>query len=375
MEGVESQRDERHALADAIDKRRHDIVERWARAVRAELSDRELEPTALVDGIEDYLENIADLLRSDESTLEDGGTQVWAQVAEEHAVTRVRQGFDVDQLVHEFVLLRKVLVDIVEEEHALTDWRQSDRIVDFIEAAVEAAVASYVQHRDYLAKRTEAEHIGFVTHELRNPLSTATLTVEQLRSVQPPASPTQEQLYHLLKRSLVRLRALIDKVLLVERLDVGEVDYRPVQTTIGEILEPVLPAIVATAETKGVAFDRRFDAESVVHVDPVLTASAIQNLLDNAVNYTDAGRIALAVEQRADEIAVHVRDTCGGIPEQQLARIFEPFHRGSTRRPGSGLGLAIARRAVERQGGAIHAESSAKEGGCHFWLELPSRRH
>ena len=373
METADSERREHDLLAGAIDRRCRDIIDRWLRQLRAELRHRNVEPTALVDGIEDYLKNVAALLRGGSSGTA-GGERVWAAIAKEHAITRVRQGFDIDELIQEFVLLRKILLGVLDEEGALTNRQQIDRIVDLIEAAVKLAVRSYVEHRDYQAKRTEAEHIGFVAHELRNPLSTAILMQRQLRKVLPPATKSQEQLYDVITRSHARLRMLIDRVLLVEQLDVGEVDYRPVSTTIGEILDPVLPAIVATAQAKGLLFDGQFEPHTPLDIDPILTASAIQNLLDNAVKYTDRGHVDLWIEQRPDEIVVHVRDQCAGIPEQELKRIFEPFHRGSTHKPGTGLGLAIARRAVERQGGSIHAESAIGVG-CHFWLTLPQSVH
>jgi signal transduction histidine kinase len=65
-----------------------------------------------------------------------------------------------------------------------------------------------------------------------------------------------------------------------------------------------------------------------------------------------------------------VHDDCEGLSPEELRVIFEPFHRGHSKKPGSGLGLAIARQAVEAQGGAIHARSSS-ERGCHFWCTLP----
>jgi len=98
--------------------------------------------------------------------------------------------------------------------------------------------------------------------------------------------------------------------------------------------------------------------------------SAIQNLADNAAKYTDSGEVEVTVEERGERLVVHFRDTCAGISADELQTIFEPFERGHTGKAGTGLGLAIARRAVEAQGGSIHAESSGKDG-CHFWVDLP----
>ena len=98
--------------------------------------------------------------------------------------------------------------------------------------------------------------------------------------------------------------------------------------------------------------------------------SAIQNLADNAVKFTDHGRVEIMLERRGDQAVIHVRDNCPGISAAELEKIFEPYERGSSEKPGTGLGLAIARRAITLMGGTIGAESNAKRG-CHFWITVP----
>jgi signal transduction histidine kinase len=102
----------------------------------------------------------------------------------------------------------------------------------------------------------------------------------------------------------------------------------------------------------------------------MLTASAVQNLVDNAVKFTDHGEVTFVVEPRDGDVVFHVRDSCAGIDEDDLRLIFEPFRRGHSGKAGTGLGLAIARHAVESQGGTIHVESTPGVG-CHFWFILP----
>src|SRR5438309_1295910 len=83
--------------------------------------------------------------------------------------------------------------------------RWASQLADLIEAAIATAVRSYTESRDYQARRQEAEHIGFVTHELRNPLTTATLAASQLQK--DGALPTaQPQVLELLSKGLVRIK-------------------------------------------------------------------------------------------------------------------------------------------------------------------------
>src|SRR6185369_4678877 len=92
-------RQRRAALADAIDRRRADIEQRWLAAVQRQLGEARpgVSPTDLRDAIGEYLVELARAVRSADSA-EQGGNAAWAHIAREHAVTRVRLGFDIDQL-------------------------------------------------------------------------------------------------------------------------------------------------------------------------------------------------------------------------------------------------------------------------------------
>jgi len=116
-----------------------------------------------------------------------------------------------------------------------------------------------------------------------------------------------------------------------------------------------------------------YDPDVWVYLDPGLTRSAIQNLVDNATKYTDSGEVDVTAEVECGHLVIHVRDNCAGISNEELATIFEPFKRGTSGKSGTGLGLAIARRAAEAQRGSIVAESATGHG-CHFWLTLPVQK-
>src|SRR5262249_26222523 len=96
----------------------------------------------------------------------------------------------------------------------------------------------------------------------------------------------------------------------------------------------------------------------------------IQNLVENAIKYTDRGAVDVSLRHTDDELVLDVFDTCPGLAPEELRTIFEPFKRGRSDKTGTGLGLAIARRAAEAQGGSIQAESPGPSG-CHFSVRLP----
>jgi two-component system sensor histidine kinase TorS len=155
-------------------------------------------------------------------------------------------------------------------------------------------------------------------------------------------------------------------------MDAGQMVVAPADVQLAPLLESALEAARKVAETKSVAFHANCDPGLSARLDPVLTQSAIANLVDNAVKYTDAGEVDVEVLDRPDEIVVTVSDTCPGLSPEELRTIFEPFKRGRSAKGGTGLGLAIARRAVEAQGGSLRGESPGTSG-CRFSITLPKR--
>lgn len=357
---------ERASLAAVIDKHRVEIERRWLTTVLERISGN-ASPTELRDAMPDYLRGLVEALRGPEAS-DSTGEAAWADVAREHAVTRVHLGFDIDELVNEFIVLRRVFFQIAEEEHLLVvDGGHAARLADLIERAISVSVKSYVQSRDYEARQREAEHIGFVTHELRNPLSTAVLAAAQLGRSFGDSPPRQ---LLVLEKALGRMSALIDRVLESERLDAGKVEAHAIDVSLAEVAEQPLLVADDAARKKGLSLEVRIQQDARVHVDPQLTSSALFNLLENAVKYTDEGRVIVEADVGPEGVVVHVRDNCPGIPEEDLKTIFDPFERGGSDKPGTGLGLAIARRALEAEGGTLGGESKG-ERGCHFWMTLP----
>lgn len=344
--------DENQALARIIESCKVEIEQRWLAAVCTQLEGiADVEPTQLKDGMPDYLDALARILRDPGEALEDRGAAGWARVAREHGITRVKIGFDIDQLIREFVMLRHVIRDVA-AECGLTCDHVDAPLADLIEAAIAESVRAYVEVRDFEARRAEARNIGFLTHELRNPLSVAM------------------QAARLLDRSHADLANLIDRVLETERLASGNAVPHPTDISVEELVEVATESARQVARRKGIELAVDCPHGMRVRTDPELTRSALQNVVDNAVKYTDHGRVEVRVEDSPETWTVHVRDSGPGLSEEELETIFEPYQRGSTRKAGTGLGLAIALRAVEAQHGTMRAESP-EPVGSHFWFTLP----
>lgn len=374
MEGIRPD-EVRARLADCIDEQRDEIQRRWQAQVREELRLEHLSSGDLRDAIPDYLVHLGAALRGTDA-LAEAGEAGWKRIAREHAVTRVRLGFDIEKLVQEFFILRRVLFRVMCEKTEVGPAATQDAaLATLIESAVATAVRTYVEARDYESRRLEAQHIGFVTHELRNPLSVVSLGLRQLRRFVPESEEPQVALSRV-EKGLTQLSALVERVLTAGTLEAGEAAQTRREVEFGPLFEEAIRGAQATADSKGIGLvvDVRRTEGAVLDAVPELAISAMQNVLDNAVKFTDEGQVEVTADDRGERVAVTVRDNCSGLSSEELRTLFEPFKRGRTGKPGSGLGLAIARRAMEASGGEIHAESG-EERGCVFTLTFLKAKH
>jgi signal transduction histidine kinase len=359
----------RPELAKVIDMRRDSIVRRWLEHIREDQEISRVPLTDLKDGVDEYLQRLSALLRNG-GPIDLGADSVWQDVAQAHALNRVRLGFDVGQMFHELVVLRRIITDEVRQSG--TDGEELEIVADLFDPAIMASIRRYVDSRDYSARQSEATRVAFITHELRNPLTTALLAADKLGRKRGSDTETVDRL----TRSLKRMAHLIDGILLTERLESGAVHPKSVDLTLGALLDELLDGARQTTQAKGLELSAHFERDAHVRLDPALTTSALNNLIDNAVKYTDRGRVTIEAQIiDQGQLEIHVRDTGPGLSPDELSVVFEPYVRIHSSKPGSGLGLAIARRAVEAQGGTIHVESDPNGVGSHFWLRLPSPRH
>jgi len=179
--------------------------------VHADLRVSHVEPTDLKYEIQQYLALVVVALRS-----EDPGhlaLHVWREVAHEHALTRVRLGFDVEQIVRELTLLRRTVVRVLHEDEVPITAESVEAVTDVIDAAIAASIKSYVDARDYGARQEHAEHLGFLSHELRTPLAAAALSTNMLRRM-GSLSEQHEQVLARIEQGLKRAQSLTEEVLL-----------------------------------------------------------------------------------------------------------------------------------------------------------------
>jgi signal transduction histidine kinase len=265
------------ALGDLIDRTRAEIEQRWLERVEIDIVKTPgVSLTHLRDGMPDYLAAMAQLLhRCGQGELLAGASSAWVRFAREHGVTRVRIGFDITQLIHEFVVLRHVIREIV-AEHGGAAGPAEAMLADVLDAAISASVHAYVEARDAELRSRQAENIGFLTHELRNPLTAAMAAAAQLRPHVPPGAV---RFADMVDRNHRRIHDLIDSTLLTQKLEAGKMECRPTALRLGELLDGAIEHLRDSCRRKGLHVSVTYDPSLRLCVDPMLTRSALQNVL------------------------------------------------------------------------------------------------
>lgn len=218
------------------------------------------------------------------------------------------------------------------------------------------------------------QFLAVAAHELRTPIATLRLLVDHLTTTLAAgaADATSVEQLALLKRQVDRLASLV-----VQVLDVSAITGRGLQLSPGPLdLREVVRDVLGRFDLEL----RQREVEATIDApDPVLgnwdaarVDQVVTNLLSNALKYGAGRPIEVAVRAEPSHAVVMVRDHGVGIPEDEQAKVFEPFARATTARyhAGLGLGLWIARQIVEASGGRISVESRMDEGST-FTVELP----
>jgi signal transduction histidine kinase len=209
-----------------------------------------------------------------------------------------------------------------------------------------------------------------VTHDLLQPLNAARLTLSALAEM--VESSNGAALTEQIDRSLATLEALLRTLLDISKLDAGVLkpEYRPI--TIASLFEPLQQEFAAIAAKRNLSLKIRFSREAVVS-DPLMLRRILQNLLANALRYTQRGRVLMGCRKCGDNVCIEVHDTGPGIPETQRESIFQEFQRGETSmgdNAGVGLGLSIVRRFATALGHEIRLKSRPGKGSV-FSVAVP----
>ncbi len=231
------------------------------------------------------------------------------------------------------------------------------RVNDELEVAREQAVA---------ANRAKTTFLANMSHEIRTPLN-GVLGYAQILARDPSLSRRQRSMVETISNSGGLLLALLNDILDLSKIEAGAVELRPIDFDLADLLRGVIAIYRPRADEKGVVLELEGPGSAHIPVngDQLRLRQVLINLVDNAIKFTDRGKVLLHCEPRENNsYSFQVSDTGIGIPLDVQRTVFEPFQQGAdgVRRGGTGLGLAISQRQVELMGGQLDLHSATGRG-------------
>lgn len=289
-----------------------------------------------------------------------------------HGKMLLQLGYTVDQVVHDYGDLCQAITDLAFERDApfaIEEFRTLNRCLD--NAIADAVTEFSFEHDASLASQQSSdanERLGFLMHELRNSLGSASLAVGALEIGNLPITGSTGAV---LKRSIAAMAGIIDRSLQEVRSRNGAVPGRELFSLADFIAEAKDDAKLS-ANSRGCEFEVKLvDATLGLNANRELLLAALANLLNNAFKFTHYHTlVTLSAYESGNRILIDVADNCGGLPPGNAEKMFAPFMQSSGDRSGLGLGLSIARQSIEADGGVLTVQD-VPSVGCIFTINLP----
>ncbi|MDH3493968.1 MAG: ATP-binding protein [Acidobacteriota bacterium] len=240
---------------------------------------------------------------------------------------------------------------------------------------IEAAFSD-ARERALEAARSKAEFLANMSHEVRTPLTGIIGTVELLSKTQ--LDPDQRDYLRMLTTSTEFLHEIVNEILDYSKIEAGKFQLRSEAFSPEELGGRCVDPFRSLAANRNIGIDCETDpmVPGIVRGDPKGIQQVLNNLLSNALKFTDQGSVKLKITPGASEdtIRFSVTDTGIGISETNLEKVFSPFSQADStdtrRHEGTGLGLAISEKIVRLMGGKLSIESEVGKG-TKIWFEIP----
>ena len=232
------------------------------------------------------------------------------------------------------------------------------------------------RERERALEASRRELVAWVSHDLRTPLAGLRAMAEALEDgiAEDPGR------YHVQMRQTVdKMTRMVDDLFELSRIHSGTLNLTLEAVSLDEAISEVLAISGPVARARGVALRGYAEPGVAVRADPRELSRMIANLVTNAIRHTPSeGRVEVTGRVGAHGVELVVEDACGGIPAEDLERVFDVAWRGSDARTpepsqgsaGSGLGLAIVRGIAEAHRGTVHVDNIG--AGCRFLVRLPT---
>jgi signal transduction histidine kinase len=371
-------------LSDFLHAERLELIDRCkSKALRRPNAGTGTEPP-LQHGVAEFLDQLIATLRMEttpanrDSDRLSGLSGAWRPIRSDlgeaaalHGRELFLRGYSVEAVVHDYGDLCQAVTELADERQAPIAVAEFHTLNRCLDNAIAEAVKEYAYGLKVIGENATLalnERNGSFVHELRNHLNTATLAFSLVRDGRvTPGGATGA----IVDRSLSALGDLIEHGIVATRMGVaGLVRNNPI--SLSRFIADTYSSALLHAEARGCKLTAtEVDPTLAVDVDAVLLSGALSNLLGNAFKFTCHGTtVRLDAYATGDRILISVSDQCGGITQEAVDALFQPFVQRDANRTGLGLGLSICRKYVEACRGTLTCRSMPGEG-CVFTIDLP----
>jgi signal transduction histidine kinase len=364
-------------LADALERREESIVRRWEEHLVKLIPHAEKMTLQQVrDDVPPMLEWISASLRS--------GAAAPLEYLQRHSAThggvRYHQNFDLNEVIVEYHLLRRVMIEeVINALGRQLDVNENIALNLGLDITLRKAAVEFANHQAAQLRagaEAHAKYLAFLSHDLRGGLNGVLLMIEVLRrDLQNHTQFTQSlEDLDVMKQSILDTVATMERFLHSERLRSGLFVLKRERIDINHFIRDLCHQFAYQARAKGITLVPEAPTGFSVITDREVLSMILRNLVSNAVKYTPRGKVTVRVETRRNDGGgprITVADEGPGMTQEQLGKLFAPFTRGETHgQSGVGLGLSIARQGAELLQARLSVESEVGKGAT-FYLELP----
>ncbi|MEV6601779.1 HAMP domain-containing sensor histidine kinase [Actinoplanes sp. NPDC051346] len=234
------------------------------------------------------------------------------------------------------------------------------------------------RERERQMEASRRELVAWVSHDLRTPLAGLRAMAEALEDKVVDDQETVSEYHHRIRVETDRMSQLVDDLFELSRINAGALQLTLSSVSLADVVSDAIATTAPLAARRGVKVVAHGGDWPTITAGEKELARVVTNLLVNSVRYTPPhGTVEINAGVQADQAWLTVSDTCGGIPQTDLGRVFDVAFRGERARTpkpqedtfGGGLGLAIVRGLVEAHGGKVKVDNTSV--GCQFEVRMP----
>jgi signal transduction histidine kinase len=287
--------------------------------------------------------------------------------AASHGKEFLKLGYTLSHVVHSYGSMCQAITELATRNNADISPHEFNILNGCLDVAIASAVSEFQFRNNEAIEDRELKHLGFLAHELRNALSSATVAQEMIKAGLVGMGGSTA---NVLESNLVRMRNLIDRSLSEVRMR-ADSDLLIEKFLLADLFDQVVTTARVDASKKSQTLSVDLDWKIELEADRQYILSAVANLLQNAIKYTKSGgHISIRARSLAERVLIEIEDECGGLQDDKISSLFNPFVQENVDRSGLGLGLTITRRAVHLSQGSIQVQNHPGQG-CVFIIDVP----